>query len=136
MEVPEHDRVVHAGIGPIWREGTLTLVQCLGPGAARGVVKELFDVTHTLNGEQPGWLLIDIRRLTSSDALSREHAVSATVGERVAAMALVVASPVTRVIGSFFIRINQPPYPVALFSDVETARAWLAAQSVDRNAHG
>ena len=39
--------------------------------------------------------------------------------------ALVVGSPVSRVIGNFFVGLNRPKYPLRLFDDQEFATAWL-----------
>jgi hypothetical protein len=39
--------------------------------------------------------------------------------------ALVVGSPVSRVIGSFFVGLNRPSYPYKIFDDPEEAAEWL-----------
>ena len=39
--------------------------------------------------------------------------------------ALVVGSPVSRVIASFFVGLNRPRYPYRIFDDPEQAAAWL-----------
>ena len=39
--------------------------------------------------------------------------------------ALVVGSPVSRVIGNFFVGLNRPRYPYKLFDDPEPAAEWL-----------
>ena len=39
--------------------------------------------------------------------------------------ALVVGSPVSRVIASFFIGLNRPTYPYKIFDDPERAAEWL-----------
>jgi hypothetical protein len=39
--------------------------------------------------------------------------------------ALVVGSPVSRVIASFFVGLNRPRYPYRVFDDPEPAAAWL-----------
>jgi hypothetical protein len=39
--------------------------------------------------------------------------------------ALVVGSPVSRVIASFFVGLNRPSYPYKIFDDPEPAAAWL-----------
>jgi hypothetical protein len=39
--------------------------------------------------------------------------------------ALVVGSPVSRVIGNFFVGLNRPRYPYKLFDDPELAAEWL-----------
>ena len=44
------------------------------------------------------------------------------------AMAVLVRSPVARVIMNFFARFSAPPFPVRVFTDVDEARAWAAAQ--------
>ena len=40
--------------------------------------------------------------------------------------ALVVGSPVSRVIGNFFAGLNRPKYPLKLFDDTELATEWLS----------
>jgi len=39
--------------------------------------------------------------------------------------ALVVGSPVSRVIGNFFVGLNRPKYPYKIFDDPELAAEWL-----------
>jgi hypothetical protein len=39
--------------------------------------------------------------------------------------ALVVGSPVSRVIGYFFVGLNRPTYPYKIFEDPELAAEWL-----------
>jgi hypothetical protein len=39
--------------------------------------------------------------------------------------ALVVGSPVSRVIGNFFVGLNRPRYPCKIFDQPELAAAWL-----------
>jgi hypothetical protein len=39
--------------------------------------------------------------------------------------ALVVGSPVSRVIGNFFVGLNRPKYPCKIFDEAEAAEAWL-----------
>jgi hypothetical protein len=39
--------------------------------------------------------------------------------------ALVVGSPVSRVIGNFFVGLNRPKYPCKIFDDAELAVTWL-----------
>lgn len=46
----------------------------------------------------------------------------------VAAMAILVDSPVTRVVANFFVRVATPPYPVRLFTSTADAVQWLTEQ--------
>lgn len=57
----------------------------------------------------------EARALFASDAYSRLCSQTA----------LVVGSPVSRVIGSFFVGLNRPRYPYRIFSDPELAVDWL-----------
>ena len=43
----------------------------------------------------------------------------------ITARALLVESPVTRVMANFFISINKPPVPTKLFTSEDQAVAWL-----------
>lgn len=40
-------------------------------------------------------------------------------------VALVIGSPLARIIGNFFMGLNKGPFPVQLFTNVDTAIEWL-----------
>ena len=52
--------------------------------------------------------------------LSSERANRYTV-----ALAIIIRSPVNRVLANFFLRFQQPPYPLRLFKNIEDAQEWL-----------
>jgi hypothetical protein len=78
------------------------------------------------------YLLIDIRPITSIDRASRRlfasEEVSQNKGVPVQALALVIGSPVGRVVGNFWFKLNSPPHPTRLFATEEDAQAWLLDQ--------
>ena len=41
------------------------------------------------------------------------------------AVAMVVGTPVSRMMGNLFIRVNKPPFPARLFDNEACAVAWL-----------
>ena len=41
------------------------------------------------------------------------------------AVALVVGTPLSRVVGNLFLRVSRPPFPVRLFDNEESALVWL-----------
>ena len=45
----------------------------------------------------------------------------------VSAVALVVGTPLSRIMGNFYLGVSRPPYPVRLFDDEASALAWLRA---------
>jgi hypothetical protein len=75
-------------------------------------------------GHQARPLLGDMRRVK---ALSREaRTVYASSGPTAqSAVALLVESPLSRVIGTFFLGLNKPLVPTRLFATEREAAAWL-----------
>jgi len=75
-------------------------------------------------------VLADIRGAGSVDREARTFYSSPHVAEIVAVAAMLVGSPVSRVIGSFFLGINRPAFPTKLFTDEDEALAWLRARRI------
>ena len=55
----------------------------------------------------------------------REYYAGPELAAVVSAAALLVDSPVGRVIGTFFLRIARPAAPIRIFTDEREALAWL-----------
>jgi hypothetical protein len=70
-------------------------------------------------------LFSDIRDIKSADRESREYAASEEVVNVVSAMALLIGSPISKVIGNFFLGLNKPKFPVKLFTSETEAIEWL-----------
>jgi len=70
-------------------------------------------------------LLADTREMKSIDREARQHFKSEEIPKTTSAVALLVSSPVSRVIGSFFLGINKPLHPVKLFTSEAEAIKWL-----------
>jgi hypothetical protein len=64
--------------------------------------------------------LIDLRGLRSQSAEARAHLAGPE-----AAVALVIASPLSRMIGNFYLGFNRPRVPTRLFTDAGEAEQWL-----------
>jgi hypothetical protein len=45
----------------------------------------------------------------------------------VSALALIASTPLSRVLGNFYLRVNKPLYPARLFDNEASALAWLQA---------
>ena len=73
----------------------------------------------------PRPLLTDSRLVKSVDRPSRIYGTSDAVASVVSALAVLIASPVSRIVGNFFLRVNKPPYPMRLFTSEEEAIEWL-----------
>jgi hypothetical protein len=77
----------------------------------------------TLTGGRRSPLLVDIHDAGSMDRPARSE--FAHRGDLVMAVALVVATPLSRAMGNFFIAISKPVAPTRLFDDESTAIVWL-----------
>ena len=70
-------------------------------------------------------LFIDIRAAMSTDAEGRRYYSRAELAGHFSAGAFIVDSPLSRVIGSLYMGISKPPFPVMLFNSPEKALDWL-----------
>ena len=70
-------------------------------------------------------LLLDIRHVKSATKECRVYGSSRETPNQPTAMALLVSSPVSRVIGNFYMGLNKPFYPTKLFTSEESAVDWL-----------
>jgi hypothetical protein len=90
---------------------------------AQGLLNHLAQVS----GGKRVPVLADIRKLRSITLDLRKVMASPEAGERLSAAAVVVSNPVNRMIGSFFLRLNHPPFDMQLFENEADALAWLAS---------
>ena len=70
-------------------------------------------------------VLIDIRQLKSITKEAREYYASKETAQYGTAVALLLSSPATKVIGNFFIRFNKPTLPFKIFTSENEAVDWL-----------
>jgi hypothetical protein len=88
--------------------------------------KEVVRVHNDLAEEQPSPVLADIRAAAvGADREARTYYTTEEAARLKTAMAMVVDSPLQRMLGNFFLRLNRPPYPTRLFADQEAALSWL-----------
>jgi hypothetical protein len=70
-------------------------------------------------------LLIDISGLGSIEQRARQYFAGEEPSKVALATALITNSPVARIIGSFFLGLNKPNFPVRLFTSEREATRWL-----------
>lgn len=77
------------------------------------------------NAGQQRPLLVDLRVVKSQTAEARAY-LAGPEGVRVSqAVGLLIGSPVSRVLGNFYLGLNKPSTPTRLFTSEEEAQAWL-----------
>ena len=70
-------------------------------------------------------VLIDMTSVTEISKEARDYFANERTGSIQRATALLIRSPVSRVIGNFFMGLNKPIYPTMLFTDPQKAIEWL-----------
>jgi hypothetical protein len=104
-------------------DGVVQLVWA--PGVAMGLEDAIAatDAMTKLTGGRRSPLLVDVRDSGPQDRPARMEFVRR--GDLVSAVALLVANPLSRMMGNFFLTVSKPMAPTRLFDDEATALAWL-----------
>ena len=76
-----------------------------------------------LTGERRSPLLVDARDTGPLDRPTRAELTRRS--DLQAAVALIVGTPLTRVMANFFLSVNKPVFPTRMFDDEASAVAWL-----------
>lgn len=77
-------------------------------------------------------LLVDMVVPYTTEPGVREYYASDEASRHVAAIAMVTPSAAARIIGNFFLKLNQPKYPCRMFGNADEAAAWLLRQPAER----
>jgi hypothetical protein len=103
---------------------------------ARTVVKPDAEITilearensmavNSLSHEQNFPLLVDLRKIRSISKEARDFFSMNNRESKVIAFAMVIDSPISRIIGNFFMGLNKPRVPAKLFNNEASAMKWL-----------
>jgi len=113
-------------IGKIWEDSGLAYVECF-PNTKVDREKAIifFEECKKLSGGVAKPVLIDAKDMLVVDRKARQYFSSEAAVSITKAAAILIGSPISQVIGSFFIGLNRPPFPIKLFSDRDEAIAWL-----------
>ena len=76
-------------------------------------------------------VLIDMTSVTEISKEARDYFANERTASIQRATALLIGSPVSRVIGNFFLGLNKPVSPTRLFTDPHKAIQWLHTFSDD-----
>jgi hypothetical protein len=71
-------------------------------------------------------LLSNIKAVKSSTKSARDFMASEEGCNGVIAAAVLINSPISNIIGNFFIRVSKPLRPTKLFTNEEDAKKWLS----------
>ena len=105
-------------------EGILRVILTGASQALEHAKENLSAITALAAGRRVP-VLIDLRLARSLDREARALYSGEQTGNVVCAAALLIESPLSRVIGNMFTGFNKPAYPLRLFRSETEALAWL-----------
>ncbi|MBI2272100.1 MAG: STAS/SEC14 domain-containing protein [Bacteroidetes bacterium] len=82
-------------------------------------------VVGKVSGDKLRPLLVDLRKIKSIDKPARDHFAMHGRQPGVCAIGMLIRTPLSKVIGNFFLGINKPVVPTQLFNSEAAALEWL-----------
>ena len=87
-----------------------------------------FQLGYARSVGRPCAVIVHLASLMSQDAEARRVYAAAMVPASFFAASLVVTSPISRAIGSFFLGLSRPAVPTKMWPDFAKAIAWAESQ--------
>jgi len=119
---------IQTSIAEVWRaaNGVIHILFTSDGTHSLPEAKEIVAAHNALAEGRPRPVLADIRGVQQGANLAaRKYYVSDESARYKSGMAMLIRSPLQRMLGNIFFKLNRPPYPSRLFSDEEDAMAWL-----------
>ena len=119
--------VIKTSIGKMWldEEGIIREKVHAGSVIDLDVSKEEIAAYAVLCKNEVRPLLVDIRNVKSVTGEARSHLAGEEGAKVTRAIALLIGSPLSRIMGNFFLGLNKPSFPSKLFTSEEEALIWL-----------
>ncbi len=105
--------------------GFVHAVMRTGCEMALADAQENVAMIYELAGQQRTRVLVDMRGVRTQTREARQYFAGAEAEKVTIAVALLIGSPVSRVLANFFLRLGPQRMPTALFTDEASAIAWL-----------
>jgi hypothetical protein len=127
MEIPVNCTVYNLTCYWTWM-GADGIVRTKVKPQAEVTIKESLENSDAVNSfktEKKYPLLIDSRNIKSISKEARDHFSIQNRETRINSFAVIIDSPLSRIIGNFFMGLNKPSVPAKLFNNEEDAVVWL-----------
>jgi hypothetical protein len=89
-----------------------------------GEIEEILDAQWRLS-DGPTLVLVDARPVRSMTREAQERTANTAHDRDTRGVAILIESPVSVLLGNFFLHLSKPAYPTRLFRDEAGAREWL-----------
>jgi hypothetical protein len=120
--------VIETGICTTWM-GKDRIIWIKMKPVDRHAVEDAHDLVESHNrlaAGTPCRIICDMRHATTgADRAARDYYVGPEASEFKVAMAMVVSTRTQHLLGTLFLRLNRPNYPMKLFRSPADAIAWL-----------
>ena len=93
----------------------------IGLNEAKGNTQAVIDISGGANYP----IFVDIREIKSISKEARDHFSMRGRKPNVTAIAMLVSSPLSRIIGNFFLGLNKPVVPTRMFTSETEAITWM-----------
>ena len=119
--------VIETSIGKVWLDEEGIIRDKLKEGSVIELkeAKEEIAAYSSFCKEKKRPQLVDIRGVKSVSAEARNYFAGEELAEAVCAIAGIIGSPLSRIMGNFFLGLNKPSFPSKLFTSEEEALIWL-----------
>jgi len=91
---------------------------------------EMVQLRKSLTKNIPKLFILDGKNLTNVTKGARDYLASQDATDGIIAGAFLVNSPLTKILGNFFLRISKPNKPSKLFTNREEAIEWLSTVNI------
>lgn len=109
----------------IWLDGIVRARFHDGAEVTLADAQENVALTARLAGGRRLPVLVDLRHVRSQSGEARAYFAGPAATAVSLAVALVIASPLSRVLGNFYLGFNKPQTPTRLFTSPIEAEGWL-----------
>ena len=106
-------------------DGVLRITNKPGAVIGQAQAEEIMQTLLRILKVTPIPLFVDGTQIRSMDRKARRIFAGPRAQSIIKAQAILTRSPIARMIGSFFLGINRPSFPIRLFTEEDTAIDWL-----------
>lgn len=122
MENEQNSRVAKLWLG---EDGIVRIIHATGAEVTLEDAKETMAAYLKLNKGKRRPLFIDTKTMKSMSRETRKYYAGEEAAKVASAAAIIVGTPVSRVLGNFYLGLSNPHLPSRLFSSEDEALAWL-----------
>lgn len=121
------ESIIEMQVAKIWFEDDRIIIVTFLPGAEVTLedMKEIHMISTKLRGNKKVPVFTDIREIKSITREARLFASSEIAVKVTSAVAVLIGTPVSRVLGNIIMGFNRPPFPTRLFTSEAKALEWL-----------